>query len=116
MKSVMFICKANNCLISPKLERQQTNAIAGDITGPSPANNEAAGRLMSDKMHYLQLMIEQQSRVVEDLRSNLARTNSKKTKNKLDAAMKNLQDLEAQKSVSLNQTPDRVPSLPSSPG
>jgi len=75
----------------------------------------AAERLMSDKMHYLQLMIEQQSRVVEDLRSNLARTNSKKTKNKLDAALKNLQDLEAQKSSSSNQNTDRVPSLPSSP-
>ena len=37
----------------------------GDITGPSPANNEAERRLLSDKMHTLQLMIEQQSRVVE---------------------------------------------------
>ena len=91
-------------------------SVAGDITGPSPANNEAERRLLSDKMHTLQLMIEQQSRVVEELRSSLARSNSKKVRGKLDIALKSLQDLEAQQSVSLKQSPDRVQgSVPSTP-
>ena len=88
----------------------------GDITGPMPAAHEAEWRLLSDKKHTLQLMIEQQSRVVEELRSSLARNNSKKVKTKLDAALKSLQDLEAQQSVSQKQSPDRAPlSIPSSP-
>ena len=89
----------------------------GDITGPSPANNEANRMMLSDKMHTLQLMIEQQSRVVEELRSSLARSNSKKVRTKLDAALKSLQDLEAQQSVSLKQSPERVQgsSVPSTP-
>ena len=67
-------------------------------------------------MHTLQLMIEQQSRVVEELRSSLARSNSKKVRAKLDAALKSLQDLEAQQSVGLKQSPDRVQgSVPSTP-
>ena len=92
--------------------------MSGDITGPSPANNEAERRLLSDKMHTLQLMIEQQSRVVEELRSSLARSNSKKVRTKLDAALKSLQDLEAQQSVSLKHSPDRVQpgsSVPTTP-
>ena len=40
-------------------------------------------------------MIKQQSRVVEELRSSLARSNSKKVKVKLDAAIKHLSELEA---------------------
>ena len=65
------------------------------ITGPSPANNEAERRFHSDKVHTVQLMIEQQSRVVEELRSSLDRSNSKKVKVKLDAAIKHLEELEA---------------------
>ena len=101
----------------PKSKRQRlTSLLLGDITGPSPANNEAERRMMSDKMHTLQLMIEQQTRVVEELRSSLARSNSKKIKNKLDDALKNLQALEAQQTVSLKQSPERLaPSLPTSP-
>ena len=40
-------------------------------------------------------MIEQQTRVVEELRSQLARSNSKKVKGKLDSAIKHLSELEA---------------------
>ena len=65
------------------------------ITGPSPPNNEAERRFHSDKVHTVQLMIEQQSRVVEELRSSLARSNSKKVKVKLDSAIKHLSELEA---------------------
>ena len=55
-----------------------------NITAPSPANNE---------VHTVQLMIEQQSRVVEELRSSLARSNSKKVKLKLDSAIKHLTEV-----------------------
>ena len=65
------------------------------ITGPSPPNNEAERKFYSDKVHTVQLMIEQQTRVVEELRSSLARSNSKKVKVKLDAAIKHLEELEA---------------------
>ena len=40
-------------------------------------------RLLSDKMHTMQLMIEQKSRVVKELRSSLARSNSKKVRTEL---------------------------------
>ena len=63
------------------------------ITGPSPANNEAERRFHCDKVHTVQLMIEQQSRVVEELRSSLARSNSKKVKVKLDSAIKHLREV-----------------------
>ena len=88
----------------------------GDITAPSPANNEVERRMLNDKMHTLQLMKEQQSREVEDLRSSLARTNSKKIKNRLDTALKSLQDLESQITSLTHSSPDRVSAvLPSSP-
>ena len=71
------------------------NSRRESITGPSPANNEAERKFYSDKVHTVQLMIEQQTRVVEELRSSLARSNSKKVKVKLDAAIKHLEELEA---------------------
>ena len=76
------------------------------ITGPSPADTITERQMLSDKMHTLQLMIEQQTREVEELRSSLARTNSKKIKNKLDVALKSLQDLESQQSHA-KQSPER---------
>ena len=47
-------------------------------------------------MHTLQLMVEQQHRVVEELKSQLARNNSKKTRTRLEAAVSQLAELEAQ--------------------
>lgn len=44
-------------------------------------------------------MVEQQSRVVEELRSSLARSNSKKVRAKLEAALAALSELESQQQV-----------------
>ena len=44
----------------------------------------------------MQLMVEQQHRVVEELKSQLARNNSKKTRTRLEAAVSQLAELEAQ--------------------
>ena len=62
--------------------------------------------MLSDKMHTLQLMVEQQSRVVEELRSSLARSHSKKVRTKLDAALKSLQDLNLQMCTKLESLPE----------
>ena len=67
-------------------------------SGPSPAGTEAERRFMGDKVHTLQLMVEQQHRVVEELKSQLARNNSKKTRTRLEAAVSQLAELEAQAS------------------
>jgi len=104
------------------VERRESCRSPGEITGPSPPNNDAEKKFFSDKVHTLQLMVEQQSRVVEELRSSLARTNSKKTRTKLEVAVRNLQELETQ-AANLKKSPDRVDgeaagrgtSLPTSP-
>ena len=48
------------------------------------------------QVHTLQLMVEQQHRVVDELKSQLARNNSKKTRTRLEAAVSQLAELEAQ--------------------
>merc|ERR1719150_859548 len=60
-------------------------------------------------------MIEQQTRVVEELRSQLARSNSKKVKGKLDSAIKHLTELEAKQSVNIKHSPDKVGGAPVAP-
>jgi len=85
-------------------------------SGPSPAGTEAERRFMGDKVHTLQLMVEQQHRVVEELKSQLARNNSKKTKTRLEAAVSQLAELEAQASRlrGSSNSPDKSPGDPSS--
>jgi hypothetical protein len=71
---------------------------------------------MGDKVHTLQLMVEQQHRVVEELKSQLARNNSKKTRTRLEAAVSQLAELEAQASRlrGPSNSPDKSPVDPSS--
>jgi len=87
---------------------------------PSPAGTEAERRFMGDKVHTLQLMVEQQHRVVEELKSQLARNNSKKTRTRLEAAVSQLAELEAQASRlrGTSNSPDKPagdPQWPPSP-
>ena len=56
------------------------------------------------QVHTLQLMVEQQHRVVEELKSQLARNNSKKTKTRLEAAVSQLAELEAQVAADLTRS------------
>ena len=55
-------------------------------------------------------MIEQKTREVEELRSSLARSNSRKIRSKLDSALKSLAELEAQQqsSVTCVHSPERT--------
>jgi len=94
----------------------------GEIMGPSPPDNIAEKKLFNDKVHTLELMVEQQARVVEQLRSSLARTDSRKTREKLDVAVSNLQELETRASnLKQSSSPEfrdpsgRGSSLPTSP-
>ena len=57
--------------------------------------------MWNTQVHTLQLMVEQQHRVVEELKSQLARNNSKKTKTRLEAAVSQLAELEAQVAADL---------------
>jgi len=104
------------------VERRESCRSPGDITGPSPPNNDAEKKFFTDKVHTFQLMVEQQTRVVEELRSSLARTNSKKIRTKLEAAVRSLQELETQSAnIKQGSSPERGDgggrgsSLPTSP-
>ncbi len=43
------------------------------ITGPQPADEELQRRVQTDKMYTIQLMMEKQTREIEEIRSQLAR-------------------------------------------
>ena len=57
---------------------------------------EAIRALSGEKMHTMQLMVEQERRYVEQLRQDLAGSNSPKIQQELDSAVRRLAKLEQQ--------------------
>ena len=57
---------------------------------------DAVRALTGEKMHTMQLMVEQERRYVEQIRQDLASANSAKLQQELDSAVKRLAKLEQQ--------------------
>lgn len=66
------------------------------ITAPQPANTDAVRALTGEKMHTMQLMVEQERRYVEQLRQDMACANSAKLQQELEQAVRRLGKLEEQ--------------------
>jgi len=92
---------------SEELKRSQSNRNSStSITNPQPVSEDGQKKLVSEKLYNLKLMVEQENRYIEELRTTHARTNSPKTKKELDKALKNLARLNDQ----LRQfSPDKPP-------
>jgi len=71
-------------------------ATSACVTAPQPPNTEAIRALSGEKMHTMQLMVEQERRYVDQLRQDFACSNSPKIQQELDLAIKRLGKVETQ--------------------